>query len=73
MSALEDLTASMVRQEDDKNSTELKGMMTNLKSKFSFLDPNAESAETRSMPTQIAVLEERFSQISKMVMDQNAN
>lgn len=60
LTALEDLTSSMVRNEDEKNSVELKGMMSNLKSKFSFLDANAETGETRSLPTQVAVLEERL-------------
>jgi len=69
LTALEDLTSSMVRNEDEKNSVELKGMMSNLKSKFSFLDANAETGETRSLPTQVAVLEERLQQIGKMVMD----
>ena len=45
-------------------------MMSNLKSKFSFLDPASNEEEQRSIPSQVAMLEEKFSQISKMVMDQ---
>jgi len=36
---LENLTSSMAQKEDEKNAVELKAMMGNLKSKFSFLDP----------------------------------
>ena len=70
MVAVENLTSSMVQQEDEKNAVELKGMMSNLKSKFSFLDPASNEAEQRTIPSQIAMLEEKFTQISKMVMDQ---
>ena len=44
---IENLTSSMVQKEDDKNTVELKGMMSNLKSKFSFLDPNSDEVQSR--------------------------
>ena len=46
-------------------------MMSNLKSKFSFLDPASNESEQRTLPSQVAMLEEKFAQISKMVMDQD--
>lgn len=39
MENVESLAGSMAHKEDEKNAVELKAMMGNLKSKFSFLDP----------------------------------
>ena len=39
MENVENLTSSMAHKEDEKNAVELKAMMGNLKSKFTFLDP----------------------------------
>ena len=39
MENVENLTGSMASKEDDKNAIELKAMMSNVKSKFTFLDP----------------------------------
>ena len=41
LTTIENLTSSMMQREDERNTVELKGMMSNLKSKFSFLDNNA--------------------------------
>lgn len=42
--------------------------MTDLKSKFSFLDPNVQSAETKTIPGQVALLEEKMSSMQAMMM-----
>ena len=66
--AIENLTASMVHLEDERNTIELKGMMTNLKSKFSFLDPNVDTIQqSKKLTNQIALLEEQFSSMQKLV------
>ena len=36
---VENLTGSMANKEEEKTSVELRGLMANLKSKFTFLDP----------------------------------
>lgn len=40
VTTIENLTSSMMQRDDERNTVELKGMMSNLKSKFSFLDNN---------------------------------
>jgi len=69
VTTLESLTSSMMQREDERNTVELKGMMSNLKSKFTFLDENAPDAHTRQLPNQVAALEEKLAQISKMVIE----
>ena len=49
MEAVESLTGSIVQKEDEKNAVELKGMMSNLKSKFSFLDPQSDDNQHTSL------------------------
>ena len=39
MENMENLAGSMAQKEDEKNAVELKAMMNNVKSKFTFLDP----------------------------------
>ena len=47
---VENLTSSMMQRDEEKNTVELKTMMTDLKSKFSFLDPNAGDQHSRQLP-----------------------
>ena len=47
--AVEGLTGSLVHREDEKSAVELKGMMSNLKSKFSFLDPQSDEQQQTSL------------------------
>ena len=42
---VENLTGSMAHKEEEKTSTELRGLMANLKSKFTFLDPATEEKQ----------------------------
>ena len=64
---VENLTGSMAHKEEEKTSTELRGLMANLKSKFTFLDPATEEKQQRNLATQVAILEERFDSISQLV------
>jgi len=66
--ALENLIGGIVQQEDEKNTLKLKGMTSNLKSKFSFLDPNSDTVHSESLPSQVVLLEEKFSSLQKLVM-----
>ena len=50
VTTIENLTSSMMQRDDERNTVELKTMMTDLKSKFSFLDPNAGDQHTRQLP-----------------------
>ena len=63
--AVEGLTGSLVHREDEKSAVELKGMMSNLKSKFSFLDPQSDEQQQTSLTNQVALLEERFNIMNK--------
>ena len=56
----EAMMAAFRQEKDDKAGQELKGMMTNLKSKYKFLDTNENQKENTSVATQVAVLEEKF-------------
>ena len=42
---VENLTGSMAHKEEEKTSVELRGLMANLKSKFTFLDPATEEKQ----------------------------
>ena len=46
---VENLTGSLVQQENDKSAVELKGMMSNLKNKFTFLDPASDETEAKNL------------------------
>ena len=46
---VENLTGSLVQQENDKSAVELKGMMSNLKYKFPFLDPASDETEAKNL------------------------
>ena len=46
---VENLTGSLVQQENEKSAVELKGMMSNLKNKFTFLDPASDEAEAKNL------------------------
>ena len=48
-------------------------MMTDLKSKFSFLDPHAQSQETKTIPSQMALLEEKMASMQQIVMTQESD
>ena len=50
VTTVENLTSSMMQRDEEKNTVELKTMMTDLKSKFSFLDPNAGDQHSRQLP-----------------------
>ena len=60
MENVENLTGSMAQREDEKNAVELKAMMGNLKSKFSFLDPASDEQKSKSLSTQVALMEEKM-------------
>ena len=66
---VENLTGSMANKEEEKTSVELRGLMANLKSKFTFLDPATDERQQKNLATQVAILEERFDSISQLVTD----
>ena len=64
LQGVENLTGSMAHKEEEKTSVELRGLMANLKSKFTFLDPASDERQQKTLATQVALLEERFDSIS---------
>lgn len=64
---LENLTSSMAQKEDEKNAVELKAMMGNLKSKFTFLDPASDEQQSKSLSTQVTLMEDRLTKMNQQM------
>ena len=69
---VESLVVAFRQKQDERGGQELKDMMSNLKNKYSFL-AKPEEKENSSLATQIAVLEEKFTQLNSLVSSLNQN
>ena len=70
MENVENLTGSMASKEDDKNAIELKAMMSNVKSKFTFLDPKNDQQESKNMAEQVSVMQEQIAKFRQYMTSQ---
>ena len=70
LDTVENLVVAFRQEQDKRGGQELKDMMSNLKSKYKFLEPTEEK-KSSAVLTQVTVLEEKFTQLNSLVSTLN--